>query len=131
MYNIQDNLKKLVLDLSGVVYETDKTTRLDEQISIVSRANIIILDYGSNLWVNGCFANNSVILCLNIGWQQHKLFPSLEFIWNYICSQNRITEIFADYTPPTFMNDTAVVSFDLQLIKNTLLYAYAVFLSND
>jgi hypothetical protein len=131
IYNIQNNLKKLVLDLSGVVYETDTTTSLDNQISIVSRANIVILDYGSNLWVNGCFANNSLLLCLNIGWQQHKLFPSLEFLWNYISSQNRITEIFADYTPPTFENDTAVISFDFEQVKNTLFYAKTLFVKSD
>jgi hypothetical protein len=92
-YNVQPILKEIITSMGGVVYETDNTTDLREQIAMVRSSKCIILDYGSSLWVNGLFASDSRIICLNIGWAQHLQFPSLEFIYNKILEKNTFKEI--------------------------------------
>lgn len=127
LYNIQDDVKRLVNELGGVIYETDKTTLLDQQIDIVRKSKVILLDYGSNLWVNGCFAEDSVILCLNIGWEHHLLFPSLGYVWNHIESLNVIKQIYAENKETITLENVPVVSFDFDLVKKTLLSAVETF----
>lgn len=124
VYNVQNKLKELVIDLGGVIYETDMPHTLDEQISIVRRSKLIILDYGSNLWVNGCFAKDSMIITLNIGWQQHDIFPSIKCLWDYINSKNFLTQIFAKYTESTLNDGTPFIFFDFEEIKKILLCLY-------
>jgi hypothetical protein len=94
-YNVQPMLKEIIVSMGGVVYETDNTTDLCEQIAMVRSSKCIILDYGSSLWVNGLFASDSKIICLNLGWAQHRQFPSLEFIYNKILEKNILKEIFS------------------------------------
>jgi hypothetical protein len=94
-YDVQPILKELIVSMGGVVYETDNTTDLSEQIAMVRSSKYIILDYGSSLWVNGLFACDSRIICLNVGWAQHLQFPSLEFIYNKILEKNILKEIFS------------------------------------
>lgn len=94
-YDIQTDLKQHVLNMGGTVYETDTTTDLHTQIQLIQNAKIILLDYGSNLWVNGFFARNSKIICLNIGWNQHSQYPSLEILWKAIQETNTISQVFA------------------------------------
>lgn len=120
VYNIQENIKHLVKSMGGTVYETDKTNSLIEQIKIVKSAQVIILDYGSNLWVNGLSAENSKILCLNIGWQHHDQFTSLEYIWNMINKANSVTQVFAYPSEQTADSDVPVVCFHLHQIVYTL-----------
>ncbi len=121
-YNIQEQLKEILTVSGGTVYETDKTNRLEDQIRLVKSAKIILLDYGSNLWVNGLFAQSSQILCLNIGWQHHFQFPSLNHIWNQIHKTNKVTQVFAYPSEQTAENTVPVVCFQLQDILRELQY---------
>ena len=113
-YNIQEQLKDILTASGGTVYETDKTLRLEDQIRIVKSAKIIVLDYGSNLWVNGLFAESSQLLCLNIGWQHHSQFPSLGYIWNCIHQTNTVTQVYAYPSEQITENSVPVVCFQLQ-----------------
>jgi hypothetical protein len=47
-----------------VIYNTDTTTNIREQIQLVRSSKIILLDYGSSLLVNGFFAENSNIIVI-------------------------------------------------------------------
>jgi hypothetical protein len=47
-----------------VIYDTDTTSNICEQISILRSSKIILLDYGSSLLVNGYFAENSLVIVL-------------------------------------------------------------------
>jgi hypothetical protein len=112
-YNIQEQLKEIIKAFGGTVYETDRTLHLEDQIRLVKSAKIILLDYGSNLWVNGLFAQDSQILCLNIGWQHHSQFPSLEYIWNEIHRTNKVTQVYAYPSEQTEDTPVPVVCFQL------------------
>lgn len=53
---------------NSLVYRTDTTENMLNQIEIVRRAKVIVLDYGSNFEYNGFFAENSRIIVLgNMG----------------------------------------------------------------
>ncbi len=122
-YNIQEKLKQFVSEIGGTVYETDSTRSLVDQIQIVKRSHILLLDYGSNLWVNGLFAENSFLLCLNIGWHQHEQLPSLETIWNNIQRNNSIHQVFAQPCPdiPVNSDGVPITQFDMTTVVKTLL----------
>jgi hypothetical protein len=47
-----------------IIYHTDTTTTISEQIHIVRSSKIILLDYGSSLLVNGYFAHDSLVVVL-------------------------------------------------------------------
>ncbi len=120
-YGIQNQLKDHVRQLGGTVYETDTTTRLIDQIKIVKRARVIVLDYGSNLWVNGLSAEDSKIVCLNIGWHQHPIFPSFGFVWNEIHKTNVVYQIFAVPSDAKTEDGVAIVQFHLPVVLQTIL----------
>jgi hypothetical protein len=111
VYGIQNDLKDFVRQLGGTVYETDETTHLHEQILLVKQAKVILLDYGSNLWVNGLFATNSKLICLNIGWKQHPIYPSFGFVWKEIHKTNTVEEIFAYPSDEKTEDGIAIVQF--------------------
>ena len=123
-YNIQEDLKEYIKQMGGTVYETDKTENLEDQIQLVKRARVIVLDYGSNLWVNGYFAENSKIISLNIGWHQHPNFPSFGFVWNEIHKTNTVLQIFAYPSDEKTEDGIAIIKFHypevLQKILNCL-----------
>lgn len=122
-YDIQEKLKELVWELGGTVYETDSTRSIVNQIQIVKRSHIVILDYGSNLWVNGMFAEKSSLLCLNIGWKQHEQFPSLKTIWNEIQTKNTLYQVFAKPCSeiPVNSDGVPITQFDMTTVVRTLL----------
>jgi hypothetical protein len=49
---------------STVIYNTDETTNVCEQIHLVRSSKILLLDYGSSLLVNGFFAEDCLIVVL-------------------------------------------------------------------
>jgi capsular polysaccharide biosynthesis protein len=120
IYSIQEELKEIVRTMGGVVYETDTTSSLEHQITLIRKAKTIILDYGSNLWVNGLFAHGSSIVCLNIGWNQHPQYPSLRVLWDQITQYNSIQQIFA--YPPSSVNEegVSVVNFHMSEVLECL-----------
>lgn len=116
VYDVQEELKEIVKSLGGVVYETDRTTDLEEQVRMVKRSMVIILDYGSNLWVNGMFAEQSQIVCLNVGWRQHTIYPSYYKLWEEVVKRNKLTEFFAIGAYGKTENDVAIVRFQKEPI---------------
>jgi hypothetical protein len=116
VYNIQEDLKQVVRFYGGVVYETDTTTSLEDQISLVKRAKCILLDYGSNLWVNGLFAEKSHILCLNIGWTHHQQYPAMSALWYKIHEKNTLQQFFAYPSDEQASSAVRVVCFQLDHI---------------
>ena len=120
-YNIQDNLKEFVKILGGTVYETDKTVSILEQIRLVKSAKVIVLDYGSNLWVNGFFSRNSKILCMNIGWNHHNQFPSLHYIWEQIHKASNVIQVFAYPSEQKADSSEPIVCFHMPTVIDTLV----------
>jgi hypothetical protein len=96
-YPLQEELVKFVESVGGTVYWTDTTETLEDQIRIVRSAQIILCDYGSNLWVNGNFAKNSLIICMNIGWMHHTIYPAFKFLYDSILETNKYIEIRANH----------------------------------
>lgn len=122
-YGIQNDLKEYIKQMGGTVYETDTTQNLEDQIQLVKRAKVIVLDYGSNLWVNGCFAEQSKIICLNIGWHQHPNFPSFGFLWNEIHKTNTVYQIFAYPSDEKTEDGIAIVQFHYAQVLQTIVNA--------
>lgn len=61
----QDSIVNLVESYNNsLVYYTDKTTNIIDQISIIKQAKILILDYGSSFLVNTFFCSNQNIIIL-------------------------------------------------------------------
>jgi hypothetical protein len=116
-----DDLKEFVKNLGGTVYETDTTVSLIDQIRLVKSAETIILDYGSNLWVNGFFSRKSQIVCMNIGWNHHNLFPSLRHIWEKIHTTSNVTLIYAHPSEQKAESTVPVVCFHIPSVIHTLL----------
>ena len=50
--------------LNSLIYFTDNTKNIREQITLVRRAKILIVDYGSNLLFNGFFSEGTKILVI-------------------------------------------------------------------
>ena len=119
-YGIQTELKEIILKIGGTVYETDTTTDLIHQINMIRKAKVIILDYGSNLWVNGLFAQNSKLICLNLGWHQHSQYPSLAILWQKIQETNTIQQIFAHPSDDIQKNEVPIVQIHLPLVLQAI-----------
>lgn len=88
-YAVQSQCKELVKQLGGFVFETDTNTDYWKQIQLVRSAKIILLDYGSNLWVNGFFSEDAHLLYLNIGWKQEQQYPYYGLLFSLIHDQNK------------------------------------------
>tara|TARA_Y100000389_G_scaffold204655_1_gene258613 strand:+ start:4838 stop:5686 length:849 start_codon:yes stop_codon:yes gene_type:complete len=69
-----NNVMKFLKDKTYISYDTINTNNLIDQIKLIKSSKNIILDYGSNFFVNGLFAKNSkIIVCNNLN--QHTKFP--------------------------------------------------------
>lgn len=69
---IQSSLIECINSLNNtLVYFTSNTTNIADQISIIHRSKIIILNDGANLLVNGFFAENSHIIIIGSGNLRH------------------------------------------------------------
>lgn len=88
-YSIQNRLIALVENMGGTILYTDTVSHLEDQRKLVKSAKIILLDYGSNFWVNGFFALNSDIIMLNIGWKQEQRYPEFKILYDIISNKNR------------------------------------------
>ena len=122
-YGIQNELREFVIKIGGTVYETDTTTDITHQIHMIRRAKVIILDYGSNLWVNGLFAQNSKLICLNLGWHQHSQYPALGILWQKIQETNTIEQIFAHPSNETQENGVPIIQIHLPLVLQAIYNA--------
>lgn len=98
-YSVQGRLLTLVENMGGTIFYTDTVSSLEEQRRIVKSAKIILLDYGSNFWVNGFFAVNSNIIMLNIGWRQEERYPEFKILYDIISKKNKsLHNLMASYT---------------------------------
>ena len=63
--NIQYNLINTFNDYKGAtIYYTDKTYNMADQVALIGRAKILVVNEGGNVLVNGYFAKNSHIIVL-------------------------------------------------------------------
>jgi capsular polysaccharide biosynthesis protein len=125
--NIQDLLIEYINSIPNCkILYTDKVTNFNEQLEIISRAKVILLDYGSSLNVNGFFANNSSIIV--IGYDiHHEMQQILNYIYKDTIKRNKIIFIHKkssnDGTIQKFNFDyNEVVEIIQKTLKETLLH---------
>jgi hypothetical protein len=105
----QDSIIELVKSYSNsLIYYTDNTKNIIDQINIVKKAKILIVDYGANFFVNGSFAENTHIIVLGTN-IVHEYFPGCVKIFEQIKERNS-TVTFIHSTSGTF-------NFSLEDIK--------------
>jgi capsular polysaccharide biosynthesis protein len=94
----QDMIINLVESYNNsLIYYTDNTRNIIDQINIVKQAKILILDYGSNLLVNGFFCSNQTIIVLGYD-ILHTSYTSGKLIINNCVKRNN-TIIFIERLP--------------------------------
>lgn len=88
--NIQELLIEYINSIPNCkILYTDKIINFNEQLEIISRAKVILLDYGSSLNVNGFFANDSNIIV--IGYDiHHEMQQILNYIYKDTIKRNKI-----------------------------------------
>lgn len=96
---------------NSLVYFTDTTTNIVDQITLLKRAKIFITDYGSSFIVNSFFCENSRIIILGND-IAHILFPAGKLIMNNINNNNNNIMFIA--------NTGDKFEFDLNILKNTI-----------
>jgi len=90
---IQDVLIEYISNLpNSMILNTDTMTNFNEQVDILRRSKIIVLDYGSSLNVNAFFAENSNIIVLNYD-IHHEIQQILNHIYNLSQARNKIVFI--------------------------------------
>lgn len=78
LLDCQEKLIEYLKDYpNAMIYYTDSTVNIVEQIHIIRRAKKILLDYGSNFLVNGFFAKNSEIVVIGHD-IHHEIFSILQ-----------------------------------------------------
>jgi capsular polysaccharide biosynthesis protein len=78
---------------NSLVYYTDNTTNIIDQINIIKQAKILILDYGSSFFVNSLFCSNQNIIILGHD-TLHETYLSQKIIVDHcIKRENHITFI--------------------------------------
>jgi len=120
--NIQNELINYIniLPNSKILY-TDTVTNFNEQLEIISRAKVIILDYGSSLNVNGFFANDSNIIVL--GYDIHHIMQQiLYYVFNETIKRNKVRFIYNKSNNKS--NNDRTINIDLNevidIIQKTL-----------
>jgi hypothetical protein len=91
--NIQDSLINYFSNKNNCkVLYTDNINNFNEQINYILRSKIILLDYGSNLFVNSFFANNSQIVVLGYD-IHHEIHVIVDILYKEANKRNKITYI--------------------------------------
>jgi len=84
----QDSIISLVESYNNsLIYHTDNTKNLIDQINIVKQAKILILDYGSSFIVNSFFCSNQTIIILGYD-NLHTDYTSGKLIMNNCLKRN-------------------------------------------
>ena len=94
-----DKIKEIIVKNGGVVLDTYHLNNIKYQFSIVNNSDIIILDYGSSLFVNCLFLENKKIYIINnfdFYKSQTKEYPFMKYFIDKISIKNNISLINSD-----------------------------------
>jgi hypothetical protein len=87
-----DKIKEIVIENGGTVLDTYALNNIKYQFVIINNADILILDYGSSVFLNCIFLKNKKIYIidnLNLE-QQHHRFSINNLLYNKITSNNEV-----------------------------------------
>lgn len=118
-YDIQQQLQEVIQNLGGTVYKTDTTTDFLEQLQVVRRAKVILLDYGSSLYVNGMVTKDTRIIYLSMGSRQYDQFPTYAFLWHTLHGRNAIEPVYS-YGSSKDQTGLDVCHFSITDVINTI-----------
>jgi hypothetical protein len=87
-----DKIKEIVIENGGTVLDTYALNNIKYQFTIINNAEILILDYGSSLFLNCIFLKNKKIYIIGNPnqEQQHQRFSINNFLYNKIASNNKV-----------------------------------------
>jgi hypothetical protein len=87
-----DKIKEIVIENDGTVLDTYALNNIKYQFAIINNADILILDYGSSVFLNCIFLKNKKIYIIdNLNQaQQHHRFSINNFLYNKITSNNDV-----------------------------------------
>jgi len=87
-----DKIKEIVIENGGTVLDTYALNNIKYQFVIINNADILILDYGSSVFLNCIFLKNKKIYIIdNLNQaQQHHRFSINNFLYNKITSNNDV-----------------------------------------
>jgi hypothetical protein len=87
-----DKIKEIVIENGGTVLDTYALNNIKYQFAIINNADILILDYGSSVFLNCIFLKNKKIYIIdNLNQaQQHHRFSINNFLYNKITSNNDV-----------------------------------------
>jgi len=87
-----NKIKEIVIENGGTVLDTYALNNIKYQFAIINNADILILDYGSSVFLNCIFLKNKKIYIIdNLNQaQQHHRFSINNFLYNKITSNNDV-----------------------------------------
>lgn len=90
-----DKIKEIVIENGGMVLDTYSLNNIKYQFSIINNAEIVILDYGSSLFLNCIFLKNKKIYIIDNHYQasSHHRFSINNYLYNMITSNNDVSII--------------------------------------
>ena len=90
-----DKIKEIVIENGGMVLDTYALNNIKYQFSIINNAEIVILDYGSSLFLNCIFLKNKKIYIIDNNDQasSHHRFSINNYLYNKITSNNDVSII--------------------------------------
>ena len=90
-----DKIKEIVIENGGMVLDTYSLNNIKYQFSIINNAEIVILDYGSSLFLNCIFLKNKKIYIIDNNDQasSHHRFSINNYLYNMITSNNDVSII--------------------------------------
>ena len=90
-----DKIKEIVIENGGMVLDTYALNNIKYQFSIINNAEIVILDYGSSLFLNCIFLKNKKIYIIDNHYQasSHHRFSINNYLYNMITSNNDVSII--------------------------------------
>jgi capsular polysaccharide biosynthesis protein len=87
-----EKIKEIVIEKGGMVLDTYALNNIKYQFSIINNAEIVILDYGSSLFLNCIFLKNKKIYIIDNHNQasSHQRFSINNYLYNKITSNNEV-----------------------------------------
>jgi capsular polysaccharide biosynthesis protein len=87
-----EKIKEIVIEKGGMVLDTYALNNIKYQFSIINNAEIVILDYGSSLFLNCIFLKNKKIYIIDNHNQasSHHRFSINNYLYNKIASNNEV-----------------------------------------
>ena len=112
----QNNIIELVKTYENtLIYNTDNTKNIIDQINLINRTKTIIVDYGASFFVNGFFIKDAHIIVLGTN-IVHEYFPACVIIYELIKSKNKSIT----FIPTVDNNDITNIHYSLNIIKSSI-----------